>query len=147
SRVNFLEMYKTLNNLKNFDVAKSSIDKMPYKDAQFDAVFCYGVIYLTPWKKSLAEIIRVLQPGGKLYLNANGLGWYKHLWYTGHNSNESYSPQKMAALTWLDTYNYKFHNKVPDEERIYNIIIEPEEMKAELEKYGMKNIQMDGEGL
>lgn len=146
-RVDFLEKYKQTAGVKNFDVAKSSVDKMPYKDAQFDAVFCYGVIYLTPWKESLAEIVRVLQPGGKLYLNANGFGWYKHLWYTGHNATEGYSPQKMAALTWLDTYNYKYENKVPDEDRIYNIIIDPEEMKDELARHGMKNIQMDGEGL
>lgn len=145
-RVNFLEKYKNQNGIKNFDVAKSSIDKLPYADEQFDAVFCYGVIYLTPWKESLAELVRVLQPGGKLYLNANGLGWYKHMWYTGHNATEGYSPQKMAALTWLDTYNYKFEGKTPDD-RIFNIIIDPEEMKEELARHCMHNVRIDGEGL
>jgi ubiquinone/menaquinone biosynthesis C-methylase UbiE len=38
---------------------------LPYKDALFDAVFGFGVLHHVPdWRAGLAEIVRVLKPGG-----------------------------------------------------------------------------------
>jgi len=38
------------------------------EDATYDAVFDFGIIHHIPnWKKALAEIWRVLKPGGRLY--------------------------------------------------------------------------------
>jgi ubiquinone/menaquinone biosynthesis C-methylase UbiE len=42
---------------------------LPYRDAVMDAVFCFGVLHHVPdWQGSLAELARVLKPGGALYL-------------------------------------------------------------------------------
>lgn len=39
--------------------------RLPYKEAVFDAVFGFGVLHHVPdWRGGLAEIVRVLKPGG-----------------------------------------------------------------------------------
>jgi ubiquinone/menaquinone biosynthesis C-methylase UbiE len=39
--------------------------RLPYKESLFDAVFGFGVLHHVPdWKAGLAEIVRVLKPGG-----------------------------------------------------------------------------------
>ncbi|HBW17007.1 MAG TPA: hypothetical protein DEF41_13015 [Desulfovibrio sp.] len=124
--------------------ALGGIDKMPFPDATFDAVFCYGVLFLTDWKRSVAELLRVLRPGGLLYCNANGFGWYKHLWHTGHNRTPDYDPALRAARTLLNTWNY--HNGHPLEPGM-DILVTPEELAAELAAHGGWHIRTDGEGL
>jgi len=42
---------------------------LPYPDAALDAVFGFGVVHHVPdWRRSLAEIARVLKPGGHYFL-------------------------------------------------------------------------------
>lgn len=143
-RIEFLKEMILEKGMSNIEARLGFIDSLPYNNETFDAVFCYGVIFITPWKKSLIELVRVLKPGGKLYVNANGLGWYKHLWYTEHNKTIDYDPQKVAAEAWLNTYHYQKGEPV---DFPTSIIIEPHELITELEKLGLVSIQWDGEGL
>ncbi|MBW3543817.1 MAG: class I SAM-dependent methyltransferase [Planctomycetes bacterium] len=55
------------------------LESLPFEDGTFDGVFCYGVFMFTNMPAVLAEFRRVLRPGGRLYLNANNVGWYAHL--------------------------------------------------------------------
>ncbi len=42
---------------------------LPYPDAALDAVFGFGVLHHVPdWRRGLAEIARVLKPGGRYFL-------------------------------------------------------------------------------
>jgi SAM-dependent methyltransferase len=83
-----------------------SIDQMSYPDNFFDSVFCYSCIYFTDYRKSVAEIHRVLKPGGKVYICSNGLGWYLHNLINGHNSSDNFDPREMAIQTIDNTFNY-----------------------------------------
>jgi ubiquinone/menaquinone biosynthesis C-methylase UbiE len=80
-----------------------SIELLPYETATFDAVFCYGAFMFTDMPKALQEFYRVLKPGGKLYLNANSIGWYVHLlWDRGirsRNRQMVMSTLRIAART------------------------------------------------
>jgi ubiquinone/menaquinone biosynthesis C-methylase UbiE len=143
-RVNFLKKVSSDNQITNVSVKQALIDNLPYESECFDAVFCYSVIFVTPWKKSLYELIRVLKPGGKLYVNANGFGWYKHLWYSNHNQAPDYSPRKVASEVWLNTYRY---NEGLNVDFPQQLIIEPTELIAEMKSLGLENINYDGEGL
>lgn len=42
-------------------------EQIPYEDAVFDIVIANRMLYFTDLKKTLAEIGRILKPGGKLY--------------------------------------------------------------------------------
>jgi len=142
-RIDFLSDLAKNLGVANLDLKVSGIDALPYPDACFDAVFCYGVIYLTPWRKSLAELARVLKPGGKLYVNANGPGWYMFLWHEELNKADDYDPKAIAAQTFADTLRY-------DREGVHepgmNVIIEPKSMETEMQRLGLQDITNGPEG-
>jgi len=142
-RVRFLEALADQLGVSNMTAKVSGIDLMPYPDNHFDSVFCYGVIFLTPWRQSLTELKRVLKPDGRLYVNANGLGWYMFLWQEEHNKADDYDPKAIAAKCLSDTLTY-------DRKGIYepgaNLIIEPREIQRELEQFGFQQIKIAHEG-
>ncbi len=115
--------------IANLGALCASIDRLPFRSGSFDAVFCYGVIFLTPWRQALHELVRVLAPGGRLYVNANGLGWYKFLWYTEHNRGGGYEPREVAAKVLRNTLCYQRGEPF---EQGADILIEPDELTAEL---------------
>jgi SAM-dependent methyltransferase len=61
------------------DLVHGSIEDLPFSDACFDGVFCNGVIFLTDYRQSMAELARVLKPGGMLYVSFDELAWWDHL--------------------------------------------------------------------
>ncbi len=45
------------------------LEHLPHGEACLDAVFCYGVLHHVPnWRGAVAEIRRILKPGGTLFL-------------------------------------------------------------------------------
>ncbi len=129
--------------LSNLDVAREDLTQLSYPDGSFDAVFCYGALFLTPWRRSVAELVRVLRPGGRLYVNANGLGWYRHLWLTRHNSGTGYDPRQRAIDTVLNTLRYDA-GEAP--EHGLDVVVEPVELHATLERLGVCGILQGDEG-
>jgi SAM-dependent methyltransferase len=49
------------------------------QDDSVDFVYCYGVFMFLNQQKALAEIRRVLKPGGRLYICTNSYGWWLYL--------------------------------------------------------------------
>lgn len=49
------------------------------QDGSVDFVYCYGVFMFLNQQNSLAEISRVLKPGGRLYICTNSYGWWLYL--------------------------------------------------------------------
>ncbi len=58
---------------------RGTIESLPFPDATFDTVFCNGVVFLTDFRKALPELIRVLAPGGKLYVTGDDSAWWEYL--------------------------------------------------------------------
>jgi SAM-dependent methyltransferase len=52
---------------------------LPFEDASFDGLFCYGVFMFLDREAALKEFNRVLKPGGKLYICTNSRGWWLKL--------------------------------------------------------------------
>jgi len=142
-RTSFLENLSNSLNLSNIEIETCGIDKLPYHNETFDAIFCYGVIFLTPWKESLKELVRVLKPGGKIYVNANGLGWYNFLWIEQHNKADDYDPKSIASKSMQNTLDYE-RNSVFNAES--QLIIEPKQLSDELEILGFQDIKIGAEG-
>lgn len=65
--------------LPNVRIQQASILDLPYPDESFDLVWCAGVLMITDDEdRALDELVRVLKPGGKLYLlvyATGGIRW------------------------------------------------------------------------
>ena len=143
TRIGFLKQLMELASIPNLSAQVSGLSPLPYSSDYFDSIFCYGVLFLTPWRQSLFELSRVLKPNGKLYLTANGLGWYTFLWETEHNKADDYDPKSVAARCLCDTLEY-------DRYQIFepgsNILIEPDSITLELKKLGFSSVDIAPEG-
>jgi ubiquinone/menaquinone biosynthesis C-methylase UbiE len=60
---------------ENTAFCQGDLQALPYGDACFDVVFCYGALMLTQEDLTLAELARVLKPGGKIYICSDGPQW------------------------------------------------------------------------
>lgn len=73
-------------------ISQASILDIPYKDNEFDFVFCHRVLQHTPNPaESLKSICKKVKPGGILFAHAykrsfrNMMEWrYKYRWFTKH---------------------------------------------------------------
>ena len=69
-------------NVPAADFQQGDVQDMPYPDATFDSVVCgYGIVHVAAPDRALAEMSRVLKPGGRLAVSvwerpapANGFG-------------------------------------------------------------------------
>lgn len=127
---------------ENVSVQRARLDRFPFDDGSFDGIFCYGVLFLTRWRESLAELARVLESGGLLYTNANGLGWYRHMWTTRPNPTEDYEPREHVARVFDNTWRYA--RGLPIDEG-YGMIVEKEDLVRALEGFGFHSIRVAGE--
>lgn len=143
-RVDFVDDLIASLGVENASVQQGSIESLQFDRHSFDAIYCYGTIFLTRWRESLSELCRVLRPGGTIYLNSNGLGWYKHLWVNEPNKASDYDPRERTAKVFLNTWQY---DKGEEIEPGMDILIDPEELKAALGEHGVGNIRVGGEGL
>jgi ubiquinone/menaquinone biosynthesis C-methylase UbiE len=106
SRVDAARLLLARLDITNVSVGQGSIEAMPYADASFDAVFCYGVLFLADVRKGLRELHRVLKPGGTLYFTANGIGWFLHLIVNEHNKTAHYDPRAIGARAFESSVRY-----------------------------------------
>ena len=142
-RVDFVNELALHGRVANLKVTRQDLTSLPYEDSSFDAVFCYGALHLTAWRTTLAELARVLRRDGVLYVNANGFGWYKHLWTTRHNGSPDYDPKLVTAQTLLNTCRYDA-GEAPQPGM--DVIIEPADLRARLNELGLDAITQDEEG-
>ncbi|MBG80857.1 MAG: hypothetical protein CMJ39_09145 [Phycisphaerae bacterium] len=141
-RLAFLDSVLSADD-KQADLRWSSITSLDYEDQSFDAIFSYGVIFISDWKKALEEFHRVLKPGGRLYFTINEIGWYLHLWNNAPNKESTYDPRQVAAEAFTKTIEYE--NR-PEMVKPGSKIIGSQECTVELERLGFTNIQSGPEG-
>ena len=129
--------------VKNVQFVQAALDKQPFNDNEFDCIFCYAAIIIAYPHLALKEFNRILRPGGRLYVNANGLGYTLNLWLNAPNAAGDYDPREKAAKAFMNTVNYK--NGLPKSDG--QIIIEKEEMQAMLSDTNFKVLHCAGEGM
>ena len=57
------------------------------------------------------EFHRLLAVHGRIYLNANGVGWYLKIIIDNPNATEDFSPRKMGYRAISDTINFRYSNQ------------------------------------
>ena len=129
--------------VENAEVREGSVEELPYENEEFDAIWCYGVIFLTDYRKTLAEFRRVLKPGGTLYVTANELGWFAHCIINEHNKSENYDPREMALNTIDNSIRYFGTGEF---QRGHQLLIPRDVMQADLEKLGFSVDEVANEG-
>ncbi len=127
----------------NLEIKQGSTENLPYSDNSFDAIFCYGVLFVTDIKKSLLEFYRVLKKGGVMYFSMNALGWYLMCIMEEHNKTVDYDPRQKSIEALKVSLEYFFkgsHRKGNQYFMTKNMINEL------LLSYGLKNIIVKNEG-
>lgn len=67
-QINHAKRRLARNYYGRFELTISSIDSLPFATATFDAVFDFGTLHHVPvWQNGIAEIRRVLKPGGTFF--------------------------------------------------------------------------------
>ncbi|MFN0187176.1 MAG: class I SAM-dependent methyltransferase [Bacteroidia bacterium] len=87
-----------------FNLFQASIYELPFAPAQFDKVFCFGVLQHTPdFKKSVQCIVEMVKPGGELVVDFYPIrGWYTkvHAKYLLRPFFRRMSDEKL--LSWIE---------------------------------------------
>lgn len=96
----------------NCSLRSAPMEQLPYDDAEFDAVFCYGAFMFADMPRALAEFRRVLRPGGRVYLNANSSGWYAHLLIDRGLAKANLRIIRSAAFMIVQTLLRRSRNRV-----------------------------------
>jgi precorrin-6B methylase 2 len=109
-----------------------------------DGIFCYGTLPLLDWRKALEQFSSLLRKGGKLYVNANDIGWYLFTFETGWNSTTDFDSRRSLIKTLLETEFYLRHNMKSS--RDSHILITMKELQSELYSLGFTNIRQGIEG-
>ena len=80
---------KILKGYNGWQLDVGSIEKLPYKDEQFDFVLCAGVIHHIKHDRiALKEAARVLKKGGKAFISVAGCGGILNRFYMEFLRNE-----------------------------------------------------------
>lgn len=144
NRVSFIQDLARNIEIGNVSTSICHLPKLPYPDNTFDGAFCYGVINRTPWKESLREIVRILRPGGVLYVTTSDIGWYIYLWKEEHNKAGGYDPKRISIDAFNSTLEY-------DRNRVYDgvgpLIMTKKDVVEELISINCLDVRVAAEGL
>ena len=84
----------------------AAAEALPFRDGTFDGVLCKVMLPYTDERRTLAEIARVLRPGGTCRLSSHGLGYYVRYLLRGRFLERIY-----AARTIVNTWLYRLTNR------------------------------------
>jgi ubiquinone/menaquinone biosynthesis C-methylase UbiE len=84
-------------------------EQLPFADASFDAVFDFGALHHVPnWQRSIAEVRRVLKPGGKFFfeeVTRAALGRWIYRKFFVHPAENRFSESEFLAE--LEIHGFK----------------------------------------
>ena len=141
-RVAFCQKLFMQNEIEHIYVQQGTIEKLPYEDSMFDIIWCYSVLYMTNWKTSLCELLRVLKNGGKLYVCTNDVGWYYHMIINEPNKTFDYNPRENAIKAFINEWRYNEGK----ENFIGERVTRSKDVQRELQKHYVKILSLCGEG-
>lgn len=144
-RVAFLDCMVSELEIINVETHICELPNIPTPYTPFDGVFCFGTIFLSPWKTSLEKLVLSLAPESIFYVNANDLGWHLYLYETNWNSADDYLPRETLANSLLKTDTYIKQGTVSQTRG--HIIVSAIELRLELKRFGFTSIRQGKDGV
>ncbi len=108
----FARRARDLTATRNVYFQQGDLHYLPCATACFDAVFCYSVLMATREDRVFSELVRVLRPGGRLYICSDGPGWplYK-IFIQGLRQGCPRSILGAVKTTFLTTYHHTLRRR------------------------------------
>ena len=103
-RINTAKIFSDTMKKRNISFNQSPLERIPFENNFFDGCFCYGAFMFTQTNKTIKELYRVLKPGGKLYVNANDIGWYLYLLFDRGIKKRNFSIIKQSIKFFIRTF-------------------------------------------
>jgi SAM-dependent methyltransferase len=76
----------------------ANILSLPFKDGAFTHVHCFVTLSVVPIRAAMAELVRVLAPGGQLIVTVEGMGYWQRAW----DQSSFFSRERIHLLRrWL----------------------------------------------
>lgn len=119
------------------------MDSAPFPASHFDAIFCYSSTHFGNWRQKVAELVRVLRPGGLLYINTNALGWYLYNLVRRHNDSDDFSSRRMALDSIVNSMTSRVSGSWPSNRQS---IIQPRSLCDVLRKADAVILQLAPDG-
>ena len=141
-RIDVLREVARRRGLNNVRAVTGSITALPLPDVCADGVYCYGVIFAADYRRALQEFRRVLRPGGRLYLTANGPGWFVHNLVSSPNRVPGFSPRRMVLRSIRETVRYALAGQPPDHGQLDH---PSPQMARSLAACGFSDVRIGGE--
>jgi len=91
----------------NVKLSWGDMHAIPYPAHSFSSVFCHGALMFGHIPTVIREFARVLEPGGRVYANLNGFGWYLHLLVDRGIRKGNLAPCLMALKAFLNALMLK----------------------------------------
>ena len=142
-RVRAATMVADALGLRNVRMSCQALEQLGYADESFDAIFSYGVLMLTDYRKVITEFFRVLRPGGRLYIVSSGVGWYVYNILQPHNRSSNWDPRRMALETIGNTLAFAATGR---RHRGRQLIVPSRRLARELKAAGFEQVMVGGEG-
>jgi SAM-dependent methyltransferase len=140
-RVRIAHAQARANRLTNMAVIRGDMERLPLASGSFDGIFCYGALMFVRPLTTLREFVRVLRPGGLLYLNANGAGWY---WVElVRRALVQGNPRLLRAVLATTLRSWQRRRADPDRS---NTILGRDEVRRMCEMVGLRVIGVADEG-
>ena len=133
----------SINDVKNAEFRRASLEEIPNFEETFDAIFCYSVVYLTDYYKVFRNFFRLLKEGGYLYICTNGPGWYLYNIIEGPNPSIDFHPRWYGIQTFWNTLIRKRSEFSPSTGAR---IMTPSGTKRALGKSGFEVVALGAEG-
>ncbi len=133
----------SINNFKNVEFRRASLENIPNFEEAFDAVFCYSVVYLTDYHRVFRNFFHLLTKGGYLYICTNGPGWYLYNIIEQPNLSIDFYPRWYGIQTFWNTLIRKRSGFSPSTGAR---IMTPGGTKRALDKSGFEVVALGAEG-
>lgn len=132
--------------ISNLEFHVTPMDGPDFGDSKFDAIFSYGALPLSPYKKTLKAFHRLLKTGGLLYFSSYDLGWMIYNIVDIHNPATDFDPRQWGIDSIQHTLNYLGGGEFVQRSPRDSLLVPQATVKDDLISLGFEIMSICGDG-